>query len=60
MLKAAASHTMTELPNIAAELFDIPTFSKLSAARPSDHAPRILLLYGSLRERSYSKLLTLG
>jgi arsenic resistance protein ArsH len=51
---------MTELPNIAAELFDIPTFSKLSAARPSDHAPRILLLYGSLRERSYSKLLTLG
>lgn len=50
---------MTELPNIAVELFDIPTASKLSVARPSDHAPRILLLYGSLRERSYSKLLTL-
>jgi arsenic resistance protein ArsH len=59
MHKAAASHTMTELPNIAVELFDIPTSSKPSAARPSDHAPRILLLYGSLRERSYSKLLTL-
>lgn len=25
---------------------------------PSDHPPRILLLYGSLRERSYSRLLT--
>jgi arsenic resistance protein ArsH len=26
---------------------------------PSSHPPKILLLYGSLRERSYSKLLTL-
>lgn len=32
--------------------------SRLFPARRSTHAPRILLLYGSLRERSYSRLLT--
>ncbi len=30
-----------------------------SRATPSTHPPRILLLYGSLRERSYSRFLTL-
>ena len=32
---------------------------RLSVRAPSPHPPRFLLLYGSLRERSYSKLLTL-
>ncbi|MGJ8528121.1 arsenical resistance protein ArsH [Maritalea sp.] len=31
----------------------------LGLAGEPDHAPRILMLYGSLRERSYSKLMTL-
>ena len=50
---------MTEdLPNIDSGLLDIPTIEKLQVT-PSRHPPRILLLYGSLRERSYSRLLTL-
>ncbi|MEX1081710.1 MAG: arsenical resistance protein ArsH [Halofilum sp. (in: g-proteobacteria)] len=36
---------------------DHPTVERLRAAQPSTHRPRILLLYGSLRERSYSRLL---
>jgi arsenic resistance protein ArsH len=47
------------LPNIAAEHLHVPTLDKLTPARMSTHAPRILLLYGSLRERSFSRLLTL-
>ncbi len=47
------------LPNVDATLFDTPTGTRLSGAGTASHAPRFLLLYGSLRERSYSKLLTL-
>ena len=47
------------LPNVDAALFDAPTGARLAGAGTSTHAPRFLLLYGSLRERSYSKLLTL-
>ncbi|MDP5031631.1 arsenical resistance protein ArsH [Paraglaciecola sp.] len=43
------------LPNIDETQFDIPTFDKCQST-PSDHAPRILLLYGSLRKRSFSRL----
>ena len=50
-----ASH----LPNLDRDLFDRPTGARLSAAATSSHAPRFLLLYGSLRERSFSHLLTL-
>ena len=38
--------------------FQVPKPEKLRPEAPSTHAPKILLLYGSLRERSYSKLLT--
>ena len=47
------------LPNIDVSLFDRPTGARLAGAGSSTHAPRFLMLYGSLRERSYSKLLTL-
>ena len=47
------------LPNVDTALFARPTGMHLAGAGASAHAPRILLLYGSLRERSYSKLLTL-
>jgi len=47
------------LPNIEPAPFDRPTGARFAAAGTSTHAPRFLLLYGSLRERSYSKLLTL-
>lgn len=46
-------------PALDAEFFEMPTLERLNAREPSLHAPRFLLLYGSLRERSYSKLLTL-
>ncbi len=44
------------LPNIDPEQFITPTPDQLFAAPPSGHRPRILLLYGSLRERSFSRL----
>ncbi|NYT77723.1 arsenical resistance protein ArsH [Alcaligenaceae bacterium] len=49
----------TALPNVVEAVFDTPDLHKLTPMRPSSHAPRILLLYGSLRPTSYSKLLTL-
>lgn len=46
------------LPNIDTDLFDAPvTTTKLAAAEPA-HAPRILMLYGSVRERSFSRFAT--
>ncbi len=48
--------TSSDLPNIDTGLFRAPTNNDLSSAAPSDHKPRILLLYGSLRERSFSRL----
>lgn len=50
---------MNDLPNIADAYFDRPTQAASTIAAPATHAPRILLLYGSLRERSFSKLLVL-
>ena len=39
--------------------FQNPSEQTLDPQQRASHAPRFLLLYGSLRERSYSKLLTL-
>ncbi|MYN16870.1 arsenical resistance protein ArsH [Rugamonas sp. FT107W] len=47
-----------DLPNINPALLDIPTLDKLAPAGDRDHPPRILMLYGSLRERSFSRFLT--
>ncbi|WP_149536646.1 arsenical resistance protein ArsH [Siccirubricoccus phaeus] len=47
------------LPNVSESDFDIPDAAKLGMPGASTHPPRILLLYGSLRERSYSRFLTL-
>jgi arsenic resistance protein ArsH len=47
------------LPNIDSDLFAQPSAADLAGVGASTHAPRFLLLYGSLRERSYSRLLTL-
>lgn len=44
--------------NLDQASFQIPTQQALTTPLASGHAPRILMLYGSLRERSYSKLLT--
>lgn len=46
------------LPNINAAQLDIPAMEKLTPSGDFDHPPRILMLYGSLRERSFSRFLT--
>ena len=48
---------LADLPNLVSSIFDVPDLDRL---RPPDltHPPRILMLYGSVRARSYSRLLT--
>ena len=46
------------LPNVHDDLIDIPSLELLESRAPSLHKPRILLLYGSTRERSFSRLVT--
>ena len=48
--------TTQQPANLVDECFQAPTPDKVFAAAVSDHKPRILLLYGSLRERSFSRL----
>jgi arsenic resistance protein ArsH len=48
----------TALPNISVGSFEIPRSGSLQIPQPL-HKPRILLLYGSLRQRSYSRFLSL-
>ena len=46
-----------DTPNIDRECWQKPDPTALFPRQHSEHAPRILLLYGSLRERSFSRLL---
>jgi arsenic resistance protein ArsH len=46
------------LPNVATSALHMPDAQALGAVIRSTHKPRILLLYGSVRTRSYSRLLT--
>ncbi|MFM0158427.1 arsenical resistance protein ArsH [Paraburkholderia sediminicola] len=48
-----------DIPNVSAPHLDTPDMQKLGPRTVSQHAPRILLLFGSLRSTSYSRLLTL-
>lgn len=48
---------MDDLPNVDPELLALPDLRSLRPITPTTHPPRILLLYGSLRERSYSRFL---
>lgn len=45
------------LPNLDDQLVELPTLDKFASAPMLSHPPRILLLYGSNRERSFSRLL---
>ena len=47
------------LPQLDEACFKVPQQDLLLQRKVSNHPPKILMLYGSLRERSYSKLLTL-
>ncbi len=47
-----------DLPSLDERLLAAPAHDTLALPGGATHPPRILLLYGSLRERSYSRLLT--
>lgn len=47
---------MKDLPNLQDDCFHKPTQSQFHTEQHSEHPPKILLLYGSLRDRSYSRL----
>ena len=54
-----AAATDSELPNLDSALLTLPSAGLPAGSQlPNAHSPRILLLYGSLRERSYSRLLS--
>lgn len=46
---------MSDTPNLVDDCFQPVDPNRLTVDTPSMHAPRILMLYGSLRERSYSR-----
>lgn len=45
-------------PALSSAHYRAPTAEQLRPEQPSAHAPRFLMLYGSLRKRSFSRLLT--
>ncbi|GAA4413234.1 arsenical resistance protein ArsH [Advenella faeciporci] len=51
------TQSLADLPAVAPEHFQAPDPDRLAHPIRSGHPPRILLLYGSLRERSFSRLL---
>lgn len=55
------SNLLSDLPNVDSDIFRIPDVNTDDLSRQKErasHPPRFLLLYGSLRERSYSRLVT--
>ena len=46
---------MTDLPALDASFADTPTLDSLTPGQRATHPPRFLLLYGSLRDRSFSR-----
>ncbi len=53
-----SSSDARETPNVEDRLFQQPDATKLFPAERKRHPPRILLLYGSVRARSFSRLAT--
>lgn len=49
---------LADTPNVAEKYFRAIDEERLLSPDRANHAPRILLLYGSLRERSFSRLMT--
>lgn len=59
MRQAIVSLIDPSLPNVDVASFERPGNARFSGVASSTHPPRFLLLYGSLRERSFSKLVTI-
>ncbi len=56
MRRVVVSEPIDDLSNVRPELFRVPDAARLRPEAASAHPPRILLLYGSLRKRSFSRL----
>src|SRR5688500_19369633 len=56
---AGCSDVFEELPHVDDALIEHPAVDRFRTIGAARHAPRFLLLYGSLRARSYSRLLTM-
>lgn len=50
---------LNDLPSVDMTSFRIPDARQLEVSVPSQHRPRVLVLYGSVRKRSYSRFLAL-
>lgn len=50
------SDLLADLPNIDGDCLSLIDSARLRQQKPSTHPPRILLLYGSVRARSFSRL----
>ncbi len=57
-MKRVVVLSISNVPNLDAAAFDAPAPDRLFPTIRATHAPRILLLYGSVRERSFSRLLS--
>jgi arsenical resistance protein ArsH len=55
--KSSDQLQLADLPNVVPAAFEIPDVASLQRTAPT-HKPRILMLYGSLRTKSYSRFLT--
>lgn len=53
-----SAQSSPDFPNLDLSLVDIPSLDHLQSNGQPTHKPRILLLYGSTREQSFSRLLT--
>jgi len=51
--------THSDLPHLATDAFDVPDLERMALPPGTDHAPRVLILYGSLRPQSFSRKLAL-
>lgn len=49
----------SDLPHLAPDAFHVPDLERMALPRGADHAPRVLILYGSLRPQSFSRKLAL-
>ncbi|GGE71783.1 arsenical resistance protein ArsH [Paenalcaligenes hominis] len=57
-MKEDAKLLKDELPNIDVKQLETPDLNRLFPKKHTLHSPRIVLLYGSVRERSYSRFVT--
>ena len=57
-LSAPPRVDLSDLLQLQIDFFRLPDAAQLRPPQPSRHAPRFLLLYGSLRTRSFSRLVT--